>query len=189
MKEGIIHLGKERKHKIHALKESQIDLWLDDYDDLFSDFDPRQFSRRALSDDFLLEAKKASADKNSGKIKMSFMVPAKLRNKHDEVHIARRLRQHFDKHYGLAAKEMNSVRNKGFSFIFLGLVFMIFATILHTYFQVNFFISLLIIIFEPGGWFCFWEGLSLVVFETKTLEPDKEFYRKMSRARIEFSSY
>ena len=48
------------------LKKSEISLSLDNYDDIFSDFDPRPFSQRALSDDFLIEAKKASRDKVSG---------------------------------------------------------------------------------------------------------------------------
>ena len=51
--------GINPKHEIKELLEkTQISLWLDDYADIFSDFDPRPFSQRALSDDFLNEAKK-----------------------------------------------------------------------------------------------------------------------------------
>lgn len=40
------------------LEMSEISIWLDNYDDIFSDFDPRPYSQRSLSDDFLAEAKK-----------------------------------------------------------------------------------------------------------------------------------
>ena len=36
------------------LREGNISLVLDSYDDLFSDFDPRDYSQKALSDDFLV---------------------------------------------------------------------------------------------------------------------------------------
>ena len=39
---------------------------LNSYDGLFSDFDPRPTEQRALSDDFLLEVKRAARDKEIG---------------------------------------------------------------------------------------------------------------------------
>ncbi|NYT12918.1 MAG: hypothetical protein GKC01_00225, partial [Candidatus Methanofastidiosa archaeon] len=41
------------------LREKNISLILDSYDDLFSDFDPRPYSVRGLSDDFLIECRRA----------------------------------------------------------------------------------------------------------------------------------
>jgi hypothetical protein len=35
-------------------------IWLDEYDDIISDFDPWLYSERALSDGFINEAKKSS---------------------------------------------------------------------------------------------------------------------------------
>ena len=36
---------------------ADISLWLDDYDDLFSDFDSRNYLKRRVSEDFLEELK------------------------------------------------------------------------------------------------------------------------------------
>jgi len=36
------------------------------------------------------------------------------------------------------------------------------------------------ILTEPAGWFFFWEGLNLTLFEPKRIKPDLEFYRKPS---------
>ena len=51
----------EKEEQINAKKfrEGNISIVLDSYDDLFSDFDPRPYRIRALSDDFLLECKKS----------------------------------------------------------------------------------------------------------------------------------
>ena len=49
-----------------SLREGNISLILDSYNDMFSDFDPRSFSERALSDDFLSECKRAARDKDIG---------------------------------------------------------------------------------------------------------------------------
>ena len=48
-------MSDEEKQKI--LEMSEISLILDTYDDMFSSFDPRPYSQRALSEDFLSEAK------------------------------------------------------------------------------------------------------------------------------------
>ena len=37
----------------------EISFWLDSYDDLFSDFDPRPYAQKGFSEDFLDEAKRA----------------------------------------------------------------------------------------------------------------------------------
>ena len=50
-------------------------------------------------------------------------------------------------------------------------------------------INFLIVVLEPGGWFLFWEGLGLIIFETKKRKHELEFYEKMSGCDISFISY
>ena len=38
---------------------NELSLWLDYYDDIYSDFDSRQYPKRRISDDFLYELKDA----------------------------------------------------------------------------------------------------------------------------------
>ena len=54
---------KEKRFEHFYESADDIPLVLDSYDDIFSDFDPRPYSERAMSGDFLLECKKASAEK------------------------------------------------------------------------------------------------------------------------------
>src|SRR3989344_8520573 len=84
--------------KVSNLREGNISLILDSYDDIFSDFDPRDYSEKSLSDDFLVECKKAAIDKND-KLELRFLVPKQKRNLIEEVLIKKRLKEHFQKHF------------------------------------------------------------------------------------------
>src|SRR3989338_1167827 len=97
--------------KQHLLSKAQISLMMKSYNDIFSSFDPRSFGLRALSDDFLIEAKKAALDKE-GALELSFMIPKNERNFEHEVLIKKRLRDHFKRHYMLVESE-KKIKRKG----------------------------------------------------------------------------
>lgn len=172
---------------LHPL--GKISLWLDRYEDIFSDFDPRPFSERALSVDFLDEAKRASREKK-GNISVNLLIPLYIRDLKKEITIKKRLKEHFKKHYTEVHEEYKKVLRRGFAFVISGIVLMFIATfILFTFKDSSLLTTFLVILLEPGGWFLFWEGLDLIIFESKKKKPSLDFYKKMSRAFIEFDSY
>ena len=71
------------------MDNAEISLILDTYDDIFSDFDPRPYNERALSEDFLIEARKAARDKNTG-IELHFLIPTPMQDKASEELIRQR---------------------------------------------------------------------------------------------------
>ena len=73
------------------LREDNIGLILNSYEDIFSDFDPRPHNVRALSDDFLLECKKASVDMND-ELELRFLIPKHKRSANEEYEIRKRLK-------------------------------------------------------------------------------------------------
>lgn len=168
------------------LREGNISLILDSYDDIFSDFDPRPYTVKALSDDFLLECKKASVDKNK-ELELRFLIPKHKRNTNHEYEIRKRLRTHFQKHHKEKEKEIKQIKRNGWAWFFIGAFFMTAATFLYSY--KGFFYNFLFIMAEPAGWFLFWEGLDKVFIEAKNKKPDYEFYKKMSKAHIYFLDY
>jgi hypothetical protein len=166
-----------------------ISLALDSYDDIFSDFDRRPFATRALSVDFLHEAKRAAVDKKEG-LQLNLLVPRDKRDFRIEAVIKTRLKEHFTRHFLLLKKERTSITRKGLALCLAGIILMLVAgyvilTIpedakLHTF---------LLILLEPAGWFFFWEGLDLVVFKPRDSSKELDFYRKLSRSEIKFISY
>jgi hypothetical protein len=178
------------KEKTELLKQSEISLILDTYDDIFSDFDPRPYSERALSDDFLIEAKKAMKDKPSGIVELKFLIPTHERDLINEVLIKKRLREHFKKHINLIGNERKKARKKGAILAFVGMILMFLASfIILKYSDKQLLFSFLITLLEPASWFLFWEGLNYAIFESRSLNPDLEFYKRMSKCEISFRAY
>lgn len=166
-----------------------ISLWLDDYNDIFSDFDPRDNSVRALSVDFLEEAKRAATDKSEG-LELNLLIPNAKRNFQTEQIIEHRLKNHFERHHAILKKETNSMIKNGLLFVFAGIIIMIIATyVLVHYEEKTTIASFLLILFEPAGWFFFWEGLDIVLFKPKEKRSELEFYKKLSHSEINFNSY
>ncbi len=171
------------------LAMSEISLLLDNYDDIFSDFDPRPYAQRALSIDFLEEAKRASRDKDFGNIELQLMIPNSLRSIGKEALIKKRLREHFGKHFISLKKEMGRTVRHGAMFTILGLILMLAASIVVFRHSNTLMASILIVLLEPAGWFFFWEGMNVVIFDSKKQRPEVEFYGKMADCKITFMSY
>ena len=183
-----IQKEERRADGIIEFREGNISLILDSYNDIFSNFDPRPFSEKALSDDFLFECKKASIDKED-RLELRLLVPKNKRDYKDEIKIKKRLREHFQRHQIKLEKEINGIRLKGIGWFILGAILMIIGTFLYTYKNINFFYNLAIIIIEPAGWFTFWEGLGMIFFTTNEKMPDYKFYKKMSKSEVVFLDY
>ena len=172
------------------LAKSEVSLILDTYNDIFSSFDPRPYSQRALSVDFIAEAKRAMRERDGGAVELRFLLPAAKRRIEVENTIKKRLKEHFRKHHEMHEKEKKGVLRQGWWFIGISLIFMFSAAyILFSYEARSIWKELLVILLEPGGWFLFWEGLNLIIFESKKIKPDLDFYRKMTNAEIVFSHY
>jgi hypothetical protein len=181
------NISEEEKQKL--LDMSEISLILDTYDDIFSDFDPRPYAKRSLSVDFLDEAKRASRDKGN-EIEIKFIIPQKLRNLPLEKTIKRRLKEHFIRHYRLVLGDKNKLIREGFLLTVLGVVLMFATTyILYANLEKSIYMRFVTVLLEPGGWFMFWEGLSQMVFTSRTKNSDLGFYEKMTKCNIQFIPY
>lgn len=191
MKKRLKHHSKHFKEETEKVLQSPgISIWVNNYNDIFSSFDPRPYSQKALSDDFLSEIKKASIDKDKGNVELRFLIKKSERNPVEEHVIKKRLRKHFHKHFAITRHEINALIIKGASFTAFGIILMFLAALLlFKYNEATLLTSFLVILLEPAGWFLFWEGLDLVIFESKKIKPDLDFYEKMSKCKIQFLSY
>jgi hypothetical protein len=175
------------KHKL--LSMSEIGLWLDTYDDIFSDFDPRPYSERALSDDFLFEAKKASKEKTSGKIELVFLIPENARNKEAEDLIKKRLHEHFRKHHSMLEVELRQARRNNYLSVGFGMLLLMGATYLELTRDSQPVFSFIKVVLEPSGWFFSWVGLDKLLYGSADKKNDLRFYHKMMKCEIVFLSY
>ena len=181
------------KIKLSDSQETQeISLRLEQYDDIFSDFDMRPYSRRALSVDFLDEIRRASLDKKEDGIELLLFVPQANRSESHEATIRERLAAHFLKHFNLVLRDKRKTLRRGWFMVMLGVIFMIAATLIIFEDPAdNMLLSFLVVFLEPAAWFLLWEGMDQVLFASKEIEPDLSFYRKMAAnpQHIHFKTY
>lgn len=178
------------QHMKKVLQNSEVALWLDDYDDIFSDFDPRYYSQRSLSDDFLLELIKAVKNRDKGIFELRFLLAENLRSKSKEQIIIKRLHEYFINHYHLVVKDKKKVIKRAAIFIAVGIFTMLFAVYIQIFFlSKHILFNFILVLAEPAGWFLFWEGLNKAIYDTDKIKPNLDFYYKMSKSKIKFISY
>jgi len=185
-KEGSV--GEQQK-----VLQGNISLVLDSYDAIFSDFDPRPYSERMISNDFLGECKRAVHDKE-GLDQLRLLIPSHMRKPNEEIHIKKRLKEYFRKHLLEEEKEIRSIKREGVRWIIIGSVILILSTLLYeyktlAYMGFKFLVDFLFVISQPAGWFTFWEGLGKIFIVTREHSPNYDFFRKMQNTEIYFFNY
>jgi hypothetical protein len=166
--------------------DKDIPLILNSYNDIFSIFDPRPYSQKALSKDFIFECQKASEDKK-GEIELKILVKREERNSKDEEVITKRIKEHFRKHFLEKKKELFNLRLIGLMWFFVGCFLIVLTTFLIPK-DNEFLIRLLIAIAHPAGWFFLWEGMGKIIIHSKDKKQEHIFNKKMSNVKITFWS-
>ena len=178
-------MGLGKKGEIDT-REGNISLSINSYDFLFSDFDPRDYSEKILSEDFIDECKRAVRE-SEGRIELILLCPKNKRDLKDEIKIKKRLKEHFIYNLKKEYKIRRKLKFEGLFWFLMGSIFMVLATFLEG--KDSFFLKFLEIMTIPAGWFLFWEGLDKVLITSRERLSDYEFYKKMSEANIIFADY
>ncbi len=162
-----------------------INIALDTYDDLFSDFDISTFKNRAISLDFKENLESQVLDNYDCNLKINFSLPKNKRKKTDESIIETRLKQFFIFKQITYSKRINYRRLKGLRFIAMGLVFVTLTFFFETFFTdlLPLYLANIIMIF---GWFGIWTGIEKVVDIPQELTNKKQMYTCFSNSKIDF---
>ncbi len=167
----------------------EITIQLDTYDDIFSDFDPRPYSQRALSEDFLKEAQRRYLENRRGRFEVHFTIPSSGRDLKEEALIKKRLREHF----AIAARRegdlIQSTRKRGLWYMLIGALVLL-ANV-YTFFLFNeesLVYQLLTVILVPAGWYGMFTGIGKVVDEPYDAAIRKGICEKFERANYVFMS-
>src|ERR1700742_3282620 len=90
-----------------------LNIWIDSYEDLFSDFDPRPFMERAISDDFISELNKLTSEHTEFIHTLRFQIPEKMRDEKQEGIIVKRLQYDFKHEYESFSADVKMNYTKG----------------------------------------------------------------------------
>ncbi|MEA3328357.1 MAG: hypothetical protein U9Q08_01235 [Candidatus Omnitrophota bacterium] len=175
----------ETKQRIKDIKE--ISIAIDTWDDIFSDFDPRLFNVRALSEDFITELKKRYRETRRGSFLITIYAPVSLKNETQEKTVILRLKRYFKHRAMQRQKEVSRIRRRGITFAILGVCSLGLLTLL-TYFQLfnELTIEIIAIILMPLGWFGIWEGFSKIVDTSPKFIQEEMLFDKLSKAVYQF---
>jgi hypothetical protein len=169
--------------------QSEISIWIDTWDDIFSDFDPRPLSQRALSIDFLDEAKRASREKRDGQLVLHILAPTAIRSAQNEGMVRKRLKEHFAKHAEQQRDGQRAIARKGYWFVLVGTIILLAATCAAFFGPDTFWNEFLVILLEPAGWFTVWNGFDFIVLQPRSVQGDVDFYARMAAAEIKIDAY
>ncbi len=164
-----------------------ISIIIDNWDDIFSDFDPRPLGDRLLSEDFVSELKKRYREARRDTFSVTICAPIALRDDNAEKMVIQRLKRDFKYQYLQRRKDLRSIRTKGAIFVLFGVTNLAALTII-TYFKLlnELHIALLGIVLMPLGWFGIWEGFSKLVDTAPKHFQEEKFYEKFSEASYKF---
>jgi len=182
----LVDISEAEKQRLLSL--SEISIILDTYDDIFSDFDPRPYSVRSLSDDFLDEVKKATRQKGE-KIELKIMVPTALRKPDEEVLIKKRVKSHYRSIVEQINKDLLKMRQKGGLFVLVGVIILTLVVLMLSIIPAGLTQTFFLFLFEPAGWFTVWNGFDLLFIQPSSRYEERAFYHKMANSEINFISY
>ncbi|MFH0906453.1 MAG: hypothetical protein V1824_03895 [archaeon] len=162
-------------------------LSLADYNDLFSDFDPRDYAVREISDDLITELKRQLEDFYYPKVTLNLYLKNHIRNQNEEKIIKKRLIEHFVFHENRYKIERKKILLQGIIFNIIGISLIVFSGFLALKSgEKNSLFTALDLALQPIGWFLFWEGSNLLIFELKKYSKHLGFYKSISNCKINF---
>ncbi len=168
---------------------TKVSLWFDGYDDIFSNFDPRPYSHRIISDDFLNELRKIVGEVKSNNCDIAFLIPKGKINHAEEKVIKLRLHHYFQKESLHFALKYKNILKKGVFITILGMAIMLLMATFVSQIDNEFFSDLLTVILEPTGWFAVWYGLDHIFYVSKHHKKSLDFSKKVLGAEINFYAY
>jgi hypothetical protein len=165
-----------------------ISIWIDEYDDIFSDFDSRPYSDRVLSDDFIGELNKVSKESEIIISELKLLIPDRLRNKETEAVIIKRLHAFFRRGFHQISNLRRQTVVRNVLLLCLGILLMASASYVSRFRTDNPLLNILFVILEPGGWFMVWNSLDQMFNELRRKKGEFIFYSAMVKSKISFVS-
>ena len=160
-----------------------VDVALDNYDDIFSDFDPSPYAKRLLSADFLNELERRYMETPKGSISVTFTLPKTLRSEKQEALIKKRVKDYFRGRLKYLQKTAQDYQKKGFMRVGLGVILSMALLAIPSGWQV--FAAALV---SPLLWYLMWSGFEFLFDASQKMAKQKKFLEKFLKADYNFKN-
>ncbi|HNA78424.1 MAG TPA: hypothetical protein PKM44_08925 [Turneriella sp.] len=176
----------QKKHQKLLSHSSHVGLAIDGYDDLFSDFDPRPYHERELSEDFLTELRRFFYHKSPEYLDIVLLVPAKRRRARDEDIVKKRLHIYFQKKYRETKKSLKHTTLWNLLRIFLAMSIMILTGFLAVHAGQVLWRNILKVMLEPASWWLFWTSFDNLLAARKKVNDELQYFHRLAECKIVF---
>lgn len=167
---------------------AELNLWLDFYDDIYSDFDSRHYLKRRISEDFLYELRTEMNYNEHHAGDMVLLLPEQQRNETAEKIIANNLTDFFTRQFRFHHDKSRKKLNKGILLFVAGVTIMLLNSWVSYHSGESFPIIFLKVLLEPAGWFLLWAALDFLFYDFAGLKKERTFYKEVSKMHIHFKS-
>lgn len=167
---------------------TDLNLWLDSYDDIYSDFDSRHYLKRKISEDFLYELRREMKYKGHHAGDLTLLLPQEKRNEASEKIIVNSLGDFFIEQFRFQADKCQSKLRKGILMLSAGMIIMLVNSWINFRFIPSYGIVSLRVLLEPAGWFLIWAAFDFLFYDFATLKAERNFYKQLSETHIYFKA-
>lgn len=173
-------------YKLKPDTSAELSLWLDAYDDIYSDFDSRRYLKRRISEDFVQELKMSLKYRNDQPGTLVLLLPAALRKTDLEQEIIASITMQVLERFSSLQRSTLHTLMLGLILFFGGMAILVTSSLIAFKYLQGYLPVLLRILFEPAGWFMIWNGLDFLLYQYRKVKREQNFYRKLSRMNIRF---
>jgi hypothetical protein len=167
---------------------AELNLWLDSYDDIYSDFDSRHYLKRRISDDFLHELRTEMKYKAHHAGDMVLLLPPERRDDPSEKIIADSLTDFFSSQFHFQQDKCRKKLNNGILLLASGVIIILLNSWVSYNSEESFLITAIKVLLEPAGWFLLWAALDFLFYDFAELKRERNFYKELSEMHIHFKS-
>jgi len=167
---------------------SEISLWLDNYDDIYSDFDSRHFLKRRISEDFLHELRLSKKYKRERVTDLLLFMPAENRKESSETVIINGLNNFFGNQLRISSDKYRVKRNNGITALVAGFITMVINSYLGFFGLHSLPLFTIKILLEPCAWFLLWLGFDFLFYDLRELKREKDLFGEFSELNIHFET-
>jgi len=168
------------------LDDAGVNIWIDKYADVFSDFDTRPLVKRKLSNDFITEICKMVREDPTANVELNFNILDDQKDPEVEGIIVSHLNTHFTNNQKTERENIRKTSRKGYLLTSLGFFIILVLAYVASIAKGVFFFNSLPVLIEPLAWFVTWTGLDHI-FKHYANDNGVDINAKMLRAKITFS--
>lgn len=164
-----------------------IEIGLDQYADIFSEWDPAPFKRRSLDPDLELYLEGSSEEIPAQyPVELCFTLPLGTRNEHLEAESRQGLHNSFAFKQYLLSKQLKRTNVQILRFVAIGFIFLGVATSFSQKVEAVVLLSTFVEGLFIIGWVFLWEAVSLFLFTNRELHQQCRTYHRLQNAPIIF---